>query len=206
MSNPALLTSTVKEALAIAKGGDGKRATSMIMRLIPDFTVEQILAAQADIDPHREFFEQRIGPNELGLHGLKLYDNQFICLSDLYGHNIDGYNGEYDEAFIDACETGFEDTSLHGNGNVVYDLAGKRFGFLMQVALEDHQVPVSSDIEELSAKHGVEYQAIAFPHQPICSLYPCKASASIVCLITDTSLFKNVPEMTSDVQDVVDTW
>lgn len=195
------LQNTVVKAFALGKQGNVNECQKVLCSLIPEYSVSEINDMCSKVDTEREVFCLEIPKGERGIHGLPYFSHRFALCSNIYGHSIDTYKGEYDEKFFDACEDGYDHGILHGLGHVVYDLENDKFGFLMQYPVGENNEPDLQPFAEIEQEYDVEIGAFAYPQEAICSPISGDARAVFTCLITNPSMFEKVWELDYKIQD-----
>lgn len=193
----------VVKAFTLGQQGNVNECQKVLCSLIPEYSVSEINDMCSKIDAGRDVFCLEIPKGERGIHGLTYFSHRFALCSNIYGHSIDTYKGEYDEKFFDACEDGYDHGILHGLGYVVYDLDNDRFGFLMQYDVGDNKKTDQQPFADIEYRYNIEIEAFAYPKEAICSPISGDARAVFTCLIIDPSMFDKVWEIDSDIQDLL---
>jgi hypothetical protein len=198
MTDSHSIVTAVAEAKALALSGDMEASNRTLAGLLNDgHALEVIKAALTAADPERIVWRGSISPDAIGLRGLPLVEPLYQFCSDIYGHRIVLPAGEWDAAFVDACEAGYENGTLHDKGNVVIDKAANRVSFLVVVALDADDDITPDSLAAISSRWGVDARLLAWSHEPL----EAGGRPGFVCataLVSDLNKLGSVPGISED--------
>ena len=168
--SPEELENHVRESHKIALAGDMDASHKVLTDLIFDeiASFEDMRPIINKVDPLRVVWNGPIAPDATGLRGLPLIEAKYILASNNYGHEISRVHGNPDahEAFIDACEEGYDNGPLHGRGHVVVERETGRYLFLVTEVIAEEPIE-PEDVIKIGKAYGVHATLMAFNHEPL---------------------------------------
>lgn len=160
----------VRESHRIALAGDMDASHKVLTDLILDdmATFQDMRPIMDIVNPQRIVWNGDVASNATGVRGLPLIEAKYLLASNVYGHEISRFHGDVDahEAFIDACEEGYDNGPLHGCGHVVVERETGRYLFLITEVIDEEPVE-PADVVKIGEAHGVTASLMAFNHEPL---------------------------------------
>ncbi|TLX17084.1 hypothetical protein [Rhizobium sp. MHM7A] len=168
--SPEELEKHVRESHRLALAGDMEASHAVLTDLISDekASFEDMRPLMDKVDPLRVVWNGSVASDATGLRGLPLIEAKYILASNVYGHDIKRVHGDPDahEAFINACEEGYDNGPLHGSGHVVVECETGRYLFLVTEVIDEEPVE-PEDVAKIGEAYGVESALMAFNHEPL---------------------------------------
>ena len=203
----AEISDRVVRSRDLALGGDvaGSRRLLDDMVMEGEATAAEIRMAMSDADPDRIVWPGPLRGDATGAGGYPIVEARFEICSDSYGHFLDRQfeASEEDAEFLDACAEGFDDMTLHDQGNVAYDLSSGRYVFLVSVVLDPEDGEVDADaVASVGKAHAVETAAMSFSRTPL-DLGGGEGARAVVAVIRDAKQFRNVSAIMAELAECV---
>ena len=203
------LETHIRKSHKIALDGDmeasQKVLTDLIWHGIASF--QEMRPLMDKVDPQRVVWNGDVALNATGERGLPLVEAKYILASNVYGHDISRVHGDPNahEAFIDACEEGYDNGPLHACGHVVVERETGRYLFLVTEVIDEEPID-PADVANIGKTHGVPAALMAFSQEPL-ENGGRPGQVCLTAIIDNVEQFKLVHCISTDFSELVkSTW